>query len=87
MLFRSAALAFARQEVSERIRNSLIASVLRDSIVFESYAMPAPPTPEHEIASRNRARLIDSASKLLNWQLEAGADPLDKLKSARTLDV
>ena len=78
--------AFVRQELSDRIKNSLIISILRDSVTFERFQMPPPETTEHEIASRNRARLIESAAKLLGWS-EEPQDALAGAKQAKVLDV
>ena len=82
---RRAAQAAAREEISCRVRGALISSILRDSLRYERYEMPEPHTEEGDTASRVRARLIESAARLLSW--DTLNDSLANIQSAKSIDI
>jgi hypothetical protein len=68
--------------LSEEIKGNLLVSILRESRMF--YAQePSIDAESADLWSKVRERLINSASKLLNWD----ADPVKDAKQARVLDV
>jgi len=68
--------------VGEEIRGNLIVACLRESRMFRRLEADASPE-TLDIMSRVRLRLYDTTAKLLQWD----ADPLDKAKHVKAIDV
>jgi len=68
--------------VGEEIRGNLIVACLRESRMFRRLEADASPE-TLDIMSRVRLRLYDTTAKLLQWD----ADPMDKAKHVKAIDV
>lgn len=68
--------------ISNEVRNCLLVSILKESRFFQKQDPSSNPI-EADAWSKVRSRLVDTAAKLLHWD----ADPLDRAKPARAIDV
>jgi hypothetical protein len=69
-------------ELGKEVRGCLLVSVLREARMFRM-TDPTPNAVELDLMSRVRERLVNTASKLLGWE----RDPLERVKSARCIDI
>ena len=70
------------RELSKEVKGCLMVSVLREARMFRLQDPVTNPI-EADLWSKVRARLVDTASKLLGWERDA----LDSAKRVHTLDI
>lgn len=69
-------------ELGKEVRGCLLVSVVREARHFRLIDLPSNPI-ELDLLSKVRARLVDTAGKLLGWE----RDPVMDAKPARCLEV